>query len=146
MFCRNLFVIACFLLFATQLMADDSQRHAQAGGMDLYLGVVPAQLTLDYPMMHGDVSSEEHRYHLLIALFDSKSGRRITEAVVKATVSPLGQEGKTMTLEPMPGDAVTFGNYFTLNQPEHYRIKIEVQRDRDSSATVANFIYQRSQD
>ena len=146
MFYRNVLAISCFLLFISHAVADDSQRHQQVGGMDVYLGVIPAQLTQEHPKMHGGASSKEHRYHVLIALFDSESGKRITEAEVTATVSPLGRLGKKMTLGPMHGKALTFGNYFTLHKPELYRIKVKIKRDKEASVMMANFVYQRPRD
>lgn len=143
---RTILFISSLLLVFGQAVAEDAQRHQSVGNMDVYLGVIPAQLTQDHPKMHGGDSSGEHRYHVLVALFDHKSGERIKEAEVQATVSPLGQIGTTMTLEPMHEQDPSFGNYFTLDKPEHYRIKVDIQRDKQTPVVTANFVYQRPRD
>ncbi|OYZ23670.1 MAG: hypothetical protein B7Y23_09955 [Sulfurovum sp. 16-42-52] len=87
-------LILLLLIFGTNLvMADDSQRYQKVDGMSIYLGVIPAQLTQKYSSMHGGVTSNEHSYHIVIALFDSKSGKRITNARVKASVAALSMKG-----------------------------------------------------
>jgi len=108
-----------------------------------YLGVIPAQLTQEHPGMHGGGADKEHRYHVLVALFDSKSGERITDASVKATVSSLGMGGSTEVLEPMHGEALSYGNYFSLLKPELYRVRVEIQRGKDSDKSVAKFVFLR---
>ena len=143
---RNVIAICSLLLLFGHAVADDAQRHQKVGGMDVYLGVIPAQLTQGHPKMHSGASLEEHRYHILVALFDNKTGKRITDAEIKTTVSPLGQIGKTMVLEPMHEEVRSFGNYFTLLKPEHYRIKLEIQRGNEAPVVTASFVYQRPRD
>ncbi len=143
---RNAIAICSLLLWFGHAVADDAQRHQRVGGMDVYLGVIPAQLTQGHLKMHGGASLEEHRYHVLVALFDNKTGKRITNAEIKATVSPLGQMGKTKMLESMHEEVRSFGNYFTLHKPEHYRIKVEIQRGDKMPVVTANFVYQRPRD
>lgn len=125
---RNLLVFFCLVFFANMAMADDSKRHLQINGMSVYLGVIPAQITQEHSAMHGGSADEEHRYHVLVALFDSKSGKRITDARVKAAVFPLGLERIPKELEAMRGESLSYGNYFTLHQPELYRIRVEIRR------------------
>jgi len=143
---RKTFVCFCFLLVANLVVAGDSERHQLVGGMSIYLGVIPAQLTQEHPGMHGSGVDKRHSYHVLVALFDAKSGQRITDAKVKATVSPLGMGGDTKKLEPMRGEPLSYGNYFTLHRPERYRIRVEIQRGEGGDRSVANFVYQRPRD
>jgi len=141
-------LLVCFcLMFASNLaMADDSNRHLQVDGMSVYLGVIPAQLTQEHPKMHGGGADREHRYHVMIALFDSKSGARITDAKLKATVSQLGLAGITEVLEPMRGEPLSYGNYFTMRKPELYRIRVDIQRGKGGEKSVANFVFRRPRD
>ncbi len=143
---KNLFIFL-FLLFGTNLvMADHSQRHQKIDGMSIYLGVIPAQLTQKHSTMHGGITNEEHSYHIVIALFDSKSGKRITNARVKASVAPLGMKGHTKDLEPMHGDLLSYGNYFTMYKATNYTIKVEIQRADKRVKSVAKFTFKRSRD
>ncbi len=141
---KSIPVFFCLLFAASLVMADDSERHLQVDGMDVYLGVIPAQLTTE--KMHGNAASKEHSYHVLIAVFDSKSGKRITDAKLKATVAPLGLGGHSKALEVMPGGALSYGNYFEMHKPGPYRILVEIQRGESKTKSIANFVYQRPKD
>ena len=143
---RNLLISLCFLFAATLAMAGDSERHQMVDGMSVYLGVIPAQFVKDHPGMHGGSGDKKHNYHVLVALFDGKSGERITDANVKATVSPLGMAGSSKHMEAMHGDIVSYGNYFTLQKPEAYRILVEIRRGKDGDKSEANFVYRRPRD
>ena len=145
---KNPVVLCCLLLLFGQAVADDSNRHLQVDGMSVYLGVIPAQLTQQHPEMHGGGADKEHRYHLLIALLDSSSSERITDAQLKATVSLLGLAGSTKSLEPMHGaqSIMSYGNYFTMPKPELYRIRVEIRRGDSKHLSVANFVFQRPRD
>lgn len=135
------------LLFAAGLvLAADSERHQQVDGMDIYLGVMPAQLTQEHPGMHGSKMDKEHSYHILVALFDSKTRKRITDAKVKATVSLIGMGGSTKKLEPMRDEPLSYGNYFTLHEPEIYRIKVDIRRGDSKHVSVAEFTFRRPRD
>ncbi|VAX04532.1 hypothetical protein MNBD_GAMMA20-2390 [hydrothermal vent metagenome] len=143
---RNPLVFFCLVLFTTMVMADDSKRHLQINGMSVYLGVIPAQITQEHPAMHGGSASGEHRYHVLVALFDSRSGKRITDARVKAAVFPLGLARPAKELEAMRGESLSYGNYFTLHKPELYRIRVEIRRGDNGHLSVAEFVFQRPLD
>ncbi len=141
---KKLSIFVCLLFVATLSAADDSKRHQLVGGMSVYLGVIPAQLTQkEHPGMHGG-SDKEHRYHVMVALFDVKSGKRIDDARVTATVAVLGLGGHTKDLEPMLGGALSYGNYFVMHKPEMYRILVEIKRGKNKS--TANFVYERPKD
>ncbi len=140
---RNLLAGFCFLFAANLAIAADAERHQQVDGMNIYLGVIPAQLTQEHPGMHSGGADKKHRYHVLVALFDIKSGKRITDAKIKATISPLGMGGDTKELEPMHSKLLSYGNYFTLHRPELYRIRVEIQRKESEGSSVANFVFQR---
>ncbi len=141
---KNMFVFFCLLLATSLVMAGDSERHLQVDGMNVYLGVIPAQLTAE--KMHNNATPKEHNYHVLIAAFDSKSGARITDAKLKATVAPLGLGGHSKELEAMPGGALSYGNYFVMHKPGLYRILVEIQRGESKTKSMAHFVYQRPKD
>ncbi len=143
---RILSVLLALLLSGTMVLAADSRRHQQVDGMDVYLGVIPAQLTREHPGMHGSKADKEHSYHVLVALFDSKTRMRITDARVKATVSLLGMGGSTRRLEPMRDEPLSYGNYFFLHEPELYRIKVQIRRGDSRHVSVAEFVFRRPRD
>jgi len=143
---KKLFIFL-FLMFSTNLvLADHAQRHQIIDGMSIYLGIIPAQLTQKYGSMHGGATDEEHSYHIVIAIFDTKSGKRITNAKLKTTVALLGTKGNTKDLEPMHGELLSYGNYFTMNQAAHYTISTEILRASTKAKSVAHFIFNRPKD
>lgn len=93
-------------LFAVTAMADSSLSKV-VDGVTIYLGIVPAEIMRGHPTehpqgtMHGGVPREREQYHVMVALFDAKTGQRITDADVKASVAALGRTGSPVTLEPM---------------------------------------------
>jgi hypothetical protein len=135
-------VLVCMLLLASALhanvalAADDSTRQSHiVDGIAVYLGVIPAEILKGHPA--GHVEREMHRtsvpgplsQHVLIALFDSTSGARITDATVEAAVLATGLPAKRVALEPMTiGDSVTFGNFMPLPARVPYRIQVWIRR------------------
>ena len=137
---KNLFIFL-FVLFGTNLvMAEGIQHHQKVDGMDVYLDVIPMQHTQKHSSMHGGTVNKEDSYHIVIALFDIKSGKRITDASVKASVTPLGREDNAKDLEPTHGDPLSYGNYFTMQKAVHYNIKVEIQRANEKAKSITMFI------
>ena len=72
---------------------DDSQT---VGKVVIYLGVLPAAMIRGHPAqhtessMHGGQPATSGEYHIVIALFDAKTGSRVTGAHVSARVSEIG--------------------------------------------------------
>ncbi len=142
-----LFIIAFLVTASAAAAAADSERHQRVDGMDVYLGVMPSQMTMDHPGMHSMERGMSHRYHVLVALFDSGTGKRITDATVKATVSALGLATTEQQLEPMHmGGVLSYGDYFQMSDPGRHRILIEIQRAGMQRTSRAHFIYNRPQD
>jgi len=131
--------------------ADDNSRHQVAEGVDIYLGVIPAEMILGHPKlhteaeMHGGVPVGEHRYHVTVALFDAATGKRITGAQVKASVSELGLSGIEKKLEPMLiADVISYGNYFRMSNTDVYRIRVQIRLPGVAQTIEAVFEYSHS--
>lgn len=136
-------------LFLTGAFAANVATHKVVNGVDIYLGVLPSEMILGHPHshtepgMHGGVPAGEHRFHVMVALFDATTGKRITGAQVKATVSELALSGTEKTLEPMLiADTISYGNYFIMSGTGIYRIKVQVRRSGVAQAIEAEFEYQ----
>lgn len=141
--------IFLFILFATtSVMAEHAQRHQVVDGLSVYFGVIPAQLIGGHGNMHRtiDMVHGKHTYHILVALFDNKSGKRITEVKMKATVTPLGMKSVSKKLEAMHGDLVSYGNFFTLSEVTPYTIRIEIEGAGNGVRSIAEFTYHRPRD
>jgi hypothetical protein len=136
-------------LMAVAVQAVDARMHQVVDGVEVYFGIVPAQLVRDHPKehpegeMHGGVPAGEN--HIMIALFERASGKRITDAAVEAKVSGKGMERVKKSLEPMAiAGALAYGNYFALTGPGPYRIEIEVRRSGAAKPLRATFHWARS--
>lgn len=98
-------------------------------GVAIYLGVMPAQLVQGHPAMHGGVPARRYDDHVVVALFDNATGRRIEDAQVTAAVMELGLGSQWKTLEPMRiAEVVTYGNYFDMPREGAYSIQVRIRR------------------
>lgn len=136
-------------LFLTSAFAADVPTHKVVDGVAIYLGVLPSEMVLGHPPshteagMHGGVPVGEHRYHVMIALFDAATGKRISGAQVKARVSELALSGVEKTLEPMLiADTISYGNYFWMSGAGIYSIRVQVRRSGVAHAVETEFEYQ----
>lgn len=102
------------------------------GGVAIYFGIVPSEIVRGHPRghpeseMHGGVPVGES--HIMVALFDDKSGKRIDDATVSARVT--GDRGLDVRkpLEAMVvAGKLTYGNYFKLLGAGPYRIEISIK-------------------
>jgi len=133
---------------ATVALASDVGGYKVVDGLGIYLGVVPTDLIMKHPKehtersMHGGVPPGKHHHHVMVALFDEKTGNRITDATVTAYVAELGLAGHTKRLEPMTvADTVTYGNYFEMRVSVRYRISVQVRRPASARVVEAEFEY-----
>ena len=144
---------AAFSLFVGVSLAGASlaghlDRYKVADGIGVYLGIIPTDLIAVHPLehtedvMHGEVPLGKHHHHVMVALFESKTGERITDAEVEATVREVGLAGRTKELEPMTiGGALTYGNFFELRYRVRYLISIQVRRPGASRVIETRFEY-----
>ena len=122
--------------------AEEGGETKSAGGLTVYLGVVPAEIvktilphSAERPM-HGGPSSGSHERHIVVAVYDSVTAARITDATVTAKVSGLGLSGPQKTLEPMKiADTTTYGGSFNMT-PDLYTISVTVQRPGSQPAVL----------
>lgn len=128
LFVKNLShtVAVLSLLTCNPSAAQDSQ-HSSVGGLEIYYGILPAEMVLGHEMEHGGGKAIRGAHHLVVALFSARTGNRVTDAEVEALVEPFGLAGKTKKLEPMTiNQTVTFGNYFQMPGAGPYRITVRI--------------------
>lgn len=131
---------AAMLLFVAVVLgwspvqAGSGGETKSAGGLTVYLGVVAAEIFKGpesywvEPPMHGGSPNGPHEHHIVVAIYDTASNTRITDATVTAKVSGLGLSGPEKTLEPMKtGDVTTYGAFFNLTD-DLYTIRVTVRR------------------
>lgn len=135
------------LIAATTALAASHQQVVD--GVAIYFGIVPAELVRGHPpehpesVMHGGPPVGEN--HVMVALFDDKTGQRITNAEVTATITGPGNFKAEKKLEPMTiAGAVTYGNYFSLLGSGPYRIAVHIRTPGVGHDIEAKFIWARS--
>ncbi|MBI5462999.1 MAG: hypothetical protein HY941_12510 [Gammaproteobacteria bacterium] len=153
---RLLYILATTLVFSVcggalaTPQTDENAHYKVVDGVAIYLGVMPAEIIQGHPkdhpetQMHGGPPDTGGRYHVMVALFEQSTGKRIADAQVTATVSPLGFSGSEKKLEHMiVAGATTYGNYYTMSGPGPYRIEIRIKRRNASTAIHVTFEYQQ---
>lgn len=134
------------IMASAAIAAADSETKS-AGGLTVYLGIIPAEFVQGLPShpteqqpQHGGAERASHDHHIIVAIFDSSTGARIADATLTAKVSGLGSSGSQKTLEPMKiADAISYGAIFNL-YPDIYTIMLTVQRP-GSPPVVLDFDY-----
>lgn len=120
------------LLAIAVVMPVGAQPHQQVvDGVAIYLGIVPAQVVRGHDPKHAERQMHDGapagENHLVAALFDDKSGKRITDAEVTAKVSGKGSPAIEKRLEPMEvAGATSYGGYFYMAGAGPYRIELRI--------------------
>ena len=125
--------LATMALVAQAASTDQRQRNER---ITLYYGVVPAALAqpalaphAPAPDPHGSPRPAADTHHLVVALFDNATGKRITQANVSVRYVPPRGRAISKALVPMPlGDVLSFGTTFVIPEGRGHRFVIEVHR------------------
>lgn len=129
--------------------AQDNWSKA-AGGISVYLGIVPAEIVKGPPThspvpprpMHGRAPRGPHEVHVVAAVFDATSNARVADAVVTAQVSGLGLSGPKKTLEAMEiNGTITYGAFFSLPGHDLYKVSLTIQRPGVPTPVRLDFNY-----
>jgi hypothetical protein len=142
------------LLLLSMLSAASVPAAAQesfvrpAGGLTVYLGIVPAEIVKGLgphraePPMHGRIPRGPHQYHVVAAIFDAKTNARIEDVAVTAQISGLGLSGAKVALDPMPiANTITYGAFFNLPGADLYTVKLTIQRPGYAQPVNVEFKY-----
>ena len=113
-----------------------------------YLGLMPAEIVRGHPKehpestMHNAPLKDSGSRHVVVALFDAKTGERITDAKVSARVEQVGLAADQKDLEPMQiAGTVTYGNFYAVQSGGIYKIRIIVKRKGGARRIEAEFEY-----
>jgi hypothetical protein len=153
---RNLAVASAALPLAALLAACQPKPvdgpSQVAGDMRFDYGLAPSAQVATHPTghpeaaMHGGPLNAPHAYHVTLALFDAKTGARVTNANVTMGISGPGHPGVGATpMDPMTvNGAVTYGAYVTLPTEASYRLTFEARRyGPPATSARAAFLAQR---
>lgn len=146
-------IAAVFLWSLTQAAPAAAGVDRAAVTVDstiVYLGVVPAAITrgsadqMGGGAMGGAAANNIHTIHLVVALFDHGTRKRITDAQVSARF--LAERGRrwSVMLKPMTvNGAMTYGAYSNMGTDEKVSIFIDFVRPfgRGTQNLTARFEY-----
>jgi len=140
-------IAACF--GSLPAIAGEAGLYQRSGGVEAYIGFVPAEITRGHATpklderMHEGLPRGSHQYHLVAAVFDANTGERIPDVSVTAQVSGLGLAGPKKVLEPMSiAGTITYGAYFELPGADRYRIVLTIGRAGATKPVMLNFTYE----
>ena len=108
-------------------------NHKVIGGLELDLGIVPAQSLLAYPKdsversMHGGVPGGAGYYHLNLSLADTKTHAPVTNASIDIDIEQPGITRSSTKLEPIAVGPASYGNYVRLKPHTAYLITVHVR-------------------
>jgi len=145
-----LVLMAGAALSACSGTADLPRNSQTVDGITIYLGVVSAQMMQadiadrgDPKSMHGGTSPDAGSHHIVVALFDAKTGKRIVDARVKAGVGDRSYDHEPdKPLEPMlVNGLMSYGNFFLMQGSGTWRIHLEIQRPGKTGSIQAEFAY-----
>lgn len=145
---------ACSLLGALSILALTARSPAQARamrserleneGVVLYWGLVPEAIVSQQHAiddLHGGRPPGGGKVnHLVLALFDARTGRRIDDAVIRAQLTETGiVDGPWKYVPPMPINGVgSYGQLFGTVHDGPYRFRILAKlQDRPSEIEFA---------
>lgn len=116
------------LVWVATAAAGHQAQHLAVGGMEIYYGILPVEMVQGHPTDHGGKPAGKSSAHLVVALFDSTTGRRISDAQIGARVHELGLGEQSKQLDPMRiADTVTYGQYFRMAGPGPYRVSLSIR-------------------
>jgi hypothetical protein len=144
--------VSGFLALAACGRDRDLPRNEQTvGGITIELGVIPAEIVQghstkvgDPNALHGGAPAHSGSHHIVVALFDAKSGARISDARVRAGVGNRSYNHEPDTwLEPMEiAGTTTYGNFFPMPGAGLWRIHLEIFPAGAKQPVRADFAYE----
>ncbi len=122
-------------------------------GMTIYVGVIPAELVRGHSIepsdpkaLHGATPKDSSSHHLVVALFDAKTGVWISDARIKAGIGDRSYNHESdKWLEPMQIDGtITYSNFFLMQGEDVWRIHLHIQRPGAARSSEAAFAYEHA--
>ena len=136
--------LSVLALAAVAVPLARAQERVERDGLVLYWGLVPEAIVSQQHALselHGGRPAGGGKvYHLVLALFDAATGRRIEDAVIRAQLSESGVVAEAPKyVPPMSVNGVeSYGQLFGMvhDGPYRFRISIQVPRQRRETEFV----------
>ncbi len=149
---RSLRLITC--VFISTFMVPGLSRAEflssvlNVSGFTIYAGIVPAAITKLHSQehaeatMHGGAPSGPNSFHYVIAIFDAKTGARVQDAEISATVSLPGHlETQSLRFDPMSiAGTVTYGAFVTYKSVGRHEFALNIKIRGAGEIIQAKFV------
>ena len=132
--------------------ADLPRNKQTVGGMTIELGVMPAERVTGHATapgepnaMHGGTPPNGSSNHIVVALFDAKTGARITDAQIRAGVGKRWynhEPDRAMEAMEISGTK-SYGNFFSMQDAGIWRIHLVIRRPGVARPVEADFGYEK---
>lgn len=140
------FMLLVLMSVMAPATADTGSGSKTVGNVLIYMGLLPAEMVRGHPQghpeasMHGGVPGGSGEYHVIISLFDAKTGSRVENADVSARVSEVGLAGAEKKLEPMQiAGTTTYGNFFRMGGNGPFEIAVTIRLPGQAEAIKTTF-------
>jgi len=145
----NLVFIVSFIMTMPVLQASGpniKSSYKVIDGYAIYLGLIPAEMIEGHTShsMHGGIPTGQYRYHLAIAIFDDKTGKRIKNAKIQVIINNrigIGMESNKALEDMEMNGKFMYGNYFTLKTAGPYRIDVSIDLGNNLNPIKVVFDY-----
>lgn len=133
------FIVAALFMSVSLAHADDTPRSQSVDGVSIYIGVLPAEVMGKSNVNIHEAVSTGQSFHLVVALFDEKSGKRITDASIVASL--IGQKIiETKELGQMfIADSPSYGNFFSFPGFGKHSIELDITLKESNKAIKSMF-------
>ena len=135
----------CMLVIGNA-MASDATLSKRVDGIDIYMGIThanPATQNTSMQKLAVATGLRGKKHHITVALFDSKTGQRITNAKVVARIGEMGLGSNRKKLkQEQYGDAVSFDRDFYISKEGPHWIHLKIKRHGIKQATTTRFEWQ----
>jgi hypothetical protein len=128
--------------------ADGETYHKPAGTYTVYLTVMPAEM-ISGPGAEPSPGASPQRapaasdmHHVMVSIFDTRSGLRMVDMEVRARVAALGFSGEKQDLPPIRlGDGIAYANSFPMLGRGPFRIDVEFRPHFGQRLRQATFYF-----
>lgn len=133
---------------ATACVKQEAPSNSQiVDGVAIYIGVVPSRVVRGHhgdrekAPMHAGVPATGRSDHVVVALFEDTTGKRIEDAQVTGSITEIGMGSDRTKFERMATDeTITYGgNIFNMPAGHDYHLKLWIRRPGNKKAIEATF-------
>lgn len=144
-------LLALALCSTVATLANAAGQAMLVNGVEIYYSIALVSAAAKSNISHGASGYgmklfHAGSHHLVVSLTEAKTGARINDATVIATVVPLGLVPTSKPLQPMEiNNTITYGNFFVFSPSSGpFRISLNITRSSGGAqeSVIAEFQYQ----